>query len=485
MKRILFFLLLLAGSPAVAQTQQTQSGSLTLNEVIELALAQSAVARQTQTTRDQSYWQWRSYQADYKPQLGLQGVVPGFSRAVTPVVQPDGTTDFRAVRINNSNLALTASQNIGLTGGQVFIASEVQRFDDFNRSLKRYNNQPVAIGLTQPIGQFNSLRWARRIEPLRYQESQRLYAEERETIAQRITELYFDVLQQQVNAEVASQNVQANQELLRLGQERYQLGQLSQSDLLRLELNLLNARQAMAQGQLDAQNAAVSLQSYTGVRPQTLRLAVPAAAPRVAVPAEQALAEARQNRSVVLAFSRRLLEAERVVAQARGTTGFQATLSANLGYVNQAPNLWDTYAALQNQQQVQLTFALPLVDWGRQKAIVKTAELTRRQVQTDVAQEEATFVQTVQVQAGQLSTLGEQLALTTLADSLAQRRYAIAQATYKVGRISLTDLTIAVAEKDQARRAYILALRAAWVAHYRLRALTLYDFERQMPLAAK
>ncbi|GGG42268.1 membrane protein [Hymenobacter glacieicola] len=473
---------LLLTTPAGAQTLPS---ALTLNQVIELALSQSAAAQQTQTSRDKSYWEWRTYQANYKPQLGLQGTLPGFSRVITPVVQPDGTTDFRAVRINNSNLNLSVSQNIGLTGGQIFVASEVQRFDDFNGGLKRYNNQPVAVGLTQPLGLFNGLKWARRIEPLRYQESQRQYVEEREGIAQRITELYFDVLQEQVNAEVASQNVQANEELLRIGKERHQLGRLSQSDLLRLELNLLNARQAVAQGRLDAQNAAVNLQSYTGLRADALRLAVPPAAPRLAVPAEQALQQARENRSLVLAFRRRLLLAEREVALARGTTGFQATLAANLGYVNQAGNLWATYAALQNQQQVRLTFALPLVDWGKQKSIVKTAELTRRQVQTDVAQEEASFEQSVQVQATQLPTLGEQLDLATRADSLAQRRYDIAQATYKVGRISLTDLTIASAEKDQARRTYILALRAAWVAHYRLRALTLFDFERQLPLTAQ
>lgn len=487
MKPLICLLFLLPGwfqQPASAQAQPSAS-PLTLQQVINIALGQSAVAKQTLTTRDKSYWEWRTYQANYRPQLGLQGTLPGFSRAVTPVVQPDGTTDFRAVRINNSNLAMTVTQNIGLTGGQLFVASEVQRFDDFNGRLKRYNNQPVAIGLTQPIGMFNSLKWARQIEPLRYQESQRQYVEEREAIAQRITELYFDVLQQQVNAEVASQNVRANEELLRIGKERYQLGRLSQSDLLRLELNLLNARQAMAQGQLDAENAGVSLQSYTGLRAQEQRLSIPAAAPRLIVPAELALAQARQNRSVVLAFQRRLLQAEREVALARGTTGLQASLSANLGYVNQAGNLWDTYAALQNQQQVRLTFSLPLVDWGKQRSIVKTAELTRQQAQTDIAQEEATFEQNVQVQASQLSTLSQQLDLAARADSLAQQRYDIAQATYKVGRISLTDLTIASNEKDQARRAYILALRAAWVAHYRIRALTLYDFERQLPLAAQ
>ena len=40
----------------------------------------------------------------------------------------------------------------------------------------------------------------------------------------------------------------------------------------------------------------------------------------------------------------------------------------------------------------------------------------------------------------------------------------------------------ASAAKDGARRGYIFALRAGWVAFYRLRALTLYDFEKQAPI---
>ena len=483
MKSLLLLFLLL---PLLASAQP---GGLTLEAAIAEALGESAIAQQASTDRETAYWAWRGYQANYRPQLGLQGTVPNFSRVILPVVQPDGTTDFRAVRLNNSNLGLSLSQNLGLTGGQVFVGSEVQRFDDFNGNLKRYNNQPFTLGFVQPLGQFNGLRWARRIEPLRYQESQRQYVEARETIAQRVAELYFDMLLQQVTADVAGQNALATAEMLRLGQERLALGRLSQSDLLQLELNLLNARQAQAQATIETENAAVSLQAYTGrTAAETPRLTVPAAAPPAATPAAAsalpalALAQARQNRSTALAFQRRLLLAEREVALARGTTGFQATLTANLGYVNQAENLSNTYLNLQNQQQVRLAFALPLIDWGRQRAIVRTAQLTRDQEQRNVAQEQRTFEQIVVVQAGQMAALGQQLALAARADTLAQRRYAIAQATYAVGRISLTDLTIAQAAKDGARRGYMLALRAGWVAHFRLRALTLFDFERQMPL---
>lgn len=470
--------------PVAAQQLATQSGStLTLDQVIAQALDRSAVGQQATTNRETSYWAWRGYQANYRPQLGLAGTLPNFSRVILPVVQPDGTTSFQSVRINNSDLALTLSQNIGLTGGQVFVGSQVQRFDDFNGSLRRYNNQPFTMGLTQPLGQFNALRWARRIEPLRYQESQRQYVEERETIAQRVTELYFDVLLQQVNAEVARQNATATAELLRIGQERYKLGRLSQSDLLQLELNQLNARQAQTQAQLNAENATVDLQAYTGLT-DAPALAVPDPAPQPAVAPALALEQARQNRSATLTFRRRLLQAERDVAQARGTTGFRATLTANTGYVNQATTLGATYLNLQNQQQVALAFSMPLVDWGRQRSIIKTAELARDQAQHTVAQEERTFEQTVLTQANQFAALAQQLSLAGRADSIAQRRYDIARATYLLGRISLTDLSLASNAKDGAKRDYIFALRACWVAHFRLRALTLYDFERQAPIIA-
>ena len=460
--------------------------TLTLPALIDQTLATSATSLQAKAAREGGYWAYRAYQASYRPQLTLAGTVPNFSRVITPVVQPDGTTEFQSVRINNSLLGLALSQNIGATGAQVVVGSQVQRFDDFARNQKRYNNQPFTLGLTQPLGYFNALRWNRRIAPLLYQESQRQYLEDRETLAQRVTELYFDVLLQQVNAAVAGQNAQATAELLRVGREKYALGRLSQSDLLQLELNLLDAQQAQTQARLDAENATVSLRTYCNLPgTDTPTLAVPTAAPALAVVPAEALTQARQHRAATLAFARRQLQATRDVAYARGTTGFLATLTANLGYVNQAPYLLDSYTTLQNQQQVALAFSLPLVDWGKRRATIRTAELARDQTRAAVTQDERSFEQTVLTQAAQVPALAGQARLAARADTLAQRRYAITRATYEAGRLSLTDLTLASAAKDLARRSYIMALRAGWVAHFRLRGLTLFDFETQQALAAE
>lgn len=74
--------------------------------------------------------------------------------------------------------------------------------------------------------------------------------------------------------------------------------------------------------------------------------------------------------------------------------------------------------------------------------------------------------------------LRSQLSLTAQADSIASEKYQIAQDRYVLGNLSITDLSIAFTEKDQAKRDFIDALCNIWAAYYRLRWLTLYDFEK-------
>jgi outer membrane protein len=47
-----------------------------------------------------------------------------------------------------------------------------------------------------------------------------------------------------------------------------------------------------------------------------------------------------------------------------------------------------------------------------------------------------------------------------------------------LGNLSITDLSIAFQENDQAKRDYVAALRDFWGAYYQLRYLSLYDFEK-------
>jgi outer membrane protein TolC len=75
-----------------------------------------------------------------------------------------------------------------------------------------------------------------------------------------------------------------------------------------------------------------------------------------------------------------------------------------------------------------------------------------------------------------VSQASRQLALAAKADTVGEKRFEIAKNRYIIGKIGISDLFIAQSEKDAARAASIQALRGYWLAYYRLRRLTLYDF---------
>jgi outer membrane protein TolC len=195
------------------------------------------------------------------------------------------------------------------------------------------------------------------------------------------------------------------------------------------------------------------------------------------IDAEILLQEAYENRADALAFVRRKLEAEQTVAKAKGDNGFNATLSANLGYSNSGKRVQEVLQNPQNYQAIQIQFDVPILDWGRSESRIKTAKANQQLTQYTLEQDKINFQQEIYTQVTLFDMLKSQLGLTAQADSIAAEKYQIAQDRYVLGNLSITDLSIAFAEKDQAKRDFIAALRDYWSAYFQLRWLTLYDFE--------
>jgi outer membrane protein len=456
---------------------------LSLLEVVALAQRQSIAMRQAQTTLDIRSWEWKTFQSDLRPQLLLEGNLPDFIRAFQEVTQPNGAVEFQPVTINNSGLNLGLRQLLWATGGILFAGSTIQRFDDFERRRTLYSGQPISIGVSQPLFGFNLLRWSKKIEPLRYQESQRQFLFDRETIAREVASLFFDLLLAQVNLEMARANLANNDTILEIARERAALGKLSRNDLLQLQLAVLNARKDLAASMQDAEIALLRLRAYVGLRDDSaLTLEAPEEAPFISVDERRALEEAWANRPEAAGLARRTLEAEREVARARGETGVNAMLNAAFGLNNRANQPGDLFRQAQDQQVVQLQFQVPILDWGRAASRRQTAKANQELVAASVEQDRLNFEQEVRTQVRLFNMLREQFFLARQADRIAQERYQIAVERYLLGDLSITDLHLALQEKDRARRDFVFGMRAFWEAYYGLRALTLYDFEKEQKI---
>lgn len=456
---------------------------VTLSEVVEMARNQSISARQAATTKETKYWEYRTFLSNYKPQLTLNGNLPAFSRSFIEVRQPDGTIQFQPVRNNNSSLNLSLSQSIAATGGSIYATSQLQRFDDFDRKNTLYNGTPFAVGYMQPLLRFNSFKWDKKIEPLKFNESQQAYVESLEQISLQASGLFFDLLLAQVNLQIAETNLTNTDNILKVAKEKFELGKTSRNEILQLQLELLKTQKAVGVSKRDLEIASLNLKSFIGVQNEgKLVLNTPRPPVAMLLSTDKAIVEAFANRADAIGFSRRKLEAERAVSKAKGDNGLNATLTATMGFSNRGQTVPELYRKPQDQQTVQLQLDIPILDWGRSKSRTKTAEAQRQLTQYAVEQDQQNFRQEIYTQVSLFEMLRDQLALTVEADSIASEKYKIAQERYVLGNLSITDLSIAFTEKDQAKRDYIYALRDYWGAYYKLRQLTLYDFETNSKL---
>jgi outer membrane protein len=466
--------------------QQSDTMKLTLQQVVEMAKAKSIASKQATTVKETKYWEWRTFKSNYKPQLSLSGNLPGYSKTFREVLQPNGTIEFQPVRYNNAALSLALSQSIAKTGGTIFGTTQMQRFDDFDRRTISYNGVPYAIGYSQPLWRYNPLKWDQKVEPLKYNESKQYYIESLEQIAIKACDYFFDLLLAQVNYGIAETNLANTQNILRIANEKFDMGKISRNEILQLNLEQLKAQKAVGIARRDMEIATLNLRAYTGLQStDKMALSLPDTVIHMSVDTAKVVAEAYENRSDAIAFIRRIMEAKRNVARAKGDNGLNATLTARIGFSKSARSIGKIYESPINQQVFQLELDIPILDWGRSKSRTKTAEAIQQFTEYAVEQDKQNFTQEIYTQVTLFEMMKDQLLLTAKADSIASEKYQIAKERYVLGNLSITDLSIAFQENDQAKQDYVFALRDFWGAYYQLRYLSLYDFEKNQKIYYK
>ena len=470
------YLILALAFFAVSQSGYAQR-LLSLQDAVFIAKSQSVAAKRAETRRDFGYWNYRVYASSLGPQLNLEGTLPRFTRAYRGITQQDGSVEYRFQNQNLMDLELNIDQVIPLTGTQIFMGTSLSRSDDFNRDFIGYAGDPFSIGFIQPLFSFNRFKWDKKIEPLNLEESKREFVEELEQISSITSAFFFDLLTAQISLQIAEQNVASNDTIYKIAQGRYELGKIPENELLQLELSLMNSRQAVARAEVELETAQLILRSYLGLDPsENLELVTPNVIPAFSVDEKKALEMAWVNRSDAVSFKRRMLEAEMMVENTVKEGGLNVDIFGRLGFSNNGAVVTDIYTRPENQLVANVGFNIPLVDWGRQRALKKMADLNHQLTAYEVQTDTANFTQEIYTQVKSFDMLRGQVEIAAKADEISQKRYEISKNRYLIGKISITDLSLALTEKDRAKQDYLSALGAFWEAYYRLRSLTLYDF---------
>ncbi len=451
---------------------------LSLRNIVDLAISQSSSLKYAQNQHVSYYWRYRNFSKQFLPNLILNGTLPNYTQSTVPITQPDGSIEFKQVSNLTINSNLYLNQYIPLTGTQIYASTTFSRVQDYNKSNTLFSGSPFSIGFNQPIFAYNWMKWTKITEPMIYDESQKNFIQTIEGIAYNATSYFFNYLRIQTNFNLAKSSYDNSSDNLKIAQIKKKLGQISENDFSRIELSVLNAQKSMNSAKMDLKNADFTLKSYIGLdQKEKIELQMPLLITLFDIDPQKALKEAKENRSEQVYYQRRLISAESQLTQAKRSSGLNATLSGNYGLSNSAETFPGIYSQPLNQRMLQLSFSVPILDWGKAASSVKMAESNRDLVSFDVKQSFEDFDRGVIVQVEQFGLLKDQLKTAEEADKVAANGYIIALKKFQNGEITITDMNIASSERVTAKLDYINSLATYWLAYYRLRILTLYDFE--------
>lgn len=455
---------------------------LTLQQTIRHAQEQSPDAQSARHSFRSSYWNYRYYRANYLPNLTLTSN-PYLDRAINKVTLGDGSVKFVEQNLLASDLTLSLTQNVPWTGGTFFVETSAQRIDLFSDNSHSYQTSPVNIGYRQSLFGHNSLKWDRRIEPVRYREARKRYVETLELVAAAATQKFFALATAQSNYEIACTNYANADTLYIYARGRYDIGTISENEMLQLEINKLTEETNRMNARIEVDNAMQELRSYLGIQQDVeLKVRIEDFVPDLQIDLNEALMLAAQNSPDIENMQRRRLESESAVSQARANAGLKADIYLRFGLTQTADRWKSAWRNPMDQQYVSLSVSLPILDWGRGKGQVRVAKSNRDLVQTQVEQDKTDFDLNIRKLVKQFNLQAQRVHIAARTDTTAQRRADVARRLYLLGQSTILDLNASITEKDSARRNYVTALYDYWSLYYTLRSLTLYDFGQGRPL---
>ncbi|MDR0724929.1 MAG: TolC family protein [Prevotellaceae bacterium] len=465
-------------------SQETKPLRLTIEEAIDLARRQSSDVVAARHTFHAAYWNYRYFRANYLPAVSFSST-PNFNHQINVITMPDGTSQFvqQNQLIVDGNISM--SQNVSFTGGTVSLSTGINRLDLFGTvNSHTYRTNPVSISYQQSLNGYNSYKWERKVEPLRYEIAKKNYVVTLERVSSNVISLFFSLAMAQTNLDMARTNYQSADTLYAFAKGRYKIGRITESEMLQLEVKRLNEETNLLNAKVSLEDNMQTFRIYLGIK-DTIPIAVNinTVIPDLNIDPYKALNLAMENNPTILDMKRRELESESSVAYYKANTGFQADLYALFGLSKTSDELKAAYKDPINQQYAQVGIKVPILDWGRNKGRLKVAESSRRLTEIQLEQERIDFEQDVLRLVRQFNLQTNQIRVAEKTDYTANKRNDVAQRLYVLGRSTILELNSAITEKDAAKRNYINTLSNFWLYYYNIRRLTLYDFEKNMLLS--
>jgi len=352
-------------------------------------------------------------------------------------------------------------------------------YSEYNDTRTRGFSNNLTLNINQPLFTYNRTKLQIKELELAVENSQLNYAIQQLALERQVAQYFFLVYQQQqslVIAEEAYENMQKSYEIIR---NKVDAGLSAREELFQAELNLATSSSDVDNQRVSLQDAKDDFKLLIGMSLYDDIIVIPdISVDTIDVDITFAIEHGLQNRMELRQREIDIENSEFSLIQTKALNEFNGDLNLSIGLFGDNENIGDIYANPTDNQQVSLSFSIPLWDWGERKSRIKAAEASIESQKINYQEEENDIIINIRKVYRNLTNLENQIEIARQNVKNAQLTYELNLEKYENGDLTGMDLNIYQNQLSEKQLSLTNAIISYKLELLNLKIQTLYDFEK-------
>lgn len=476
---------------------------LTLEQSIAIALDKSYDAQRLEQSLLNSRMSLRAARLAFKSNGNLVlNSFPTFRQSERQTPLPGGAYAFDSEKFMDLQATLSINQPIPATDGVFSLVGVMQRFQQFG-TFQDVSIDPGGPALStrvdptdyapqlrlqyqQPLFTLNRLKTGVRRAELNLENTLQAYTRTQLDIIFNVTTNFYALYRAQRQIEIDRENVTQSENAYRIARLKEQAGLLPEVEVLRLEVDLANARNTLAASEANLKQTEDRFKLLIGMPIEaSVQVLADLDYTPVQVTIEHALAQALARRTELRSDEISIELNELNVKQVDTNSEIRGDLFLSYGIFNRRENFSDAFREFNSDRSVNFSLTVPLWDWGRNRAEVEAAQANLEMSRMARKNRIEAIKQEIRAAVRNLQSAQQRIEITRRSEELAQKSYRISLLRFENGDISSQELALEQNRYTQARSNYLNAVIDYKQALADLRRKTLWDYERNAPVQVR
>jgi outer membrane protein len=381
------------------------------------------------------------------------------------------------------------SQPLKLTDGRITLQNHLEyqdAYSDYTGTRSKGYNNNLFLKYTQPVFTYNRLKM--QLDQLRMalENSTLSYSIQRMFLERQVTQYFYTVYQRKMALDIARDEYANQKTGYDIIKSKVEGGLSAREELLQGELNLATSESNLQNKQLDLENAKDDFKQYIGMPLENdFDIEANVEFSQVMVDMDKAIENGLNTRMELRQREIDIKNGYHDLTVAKSTNEFAGSVDLSIGLFGEDPKLPNIYDKPTRSPQMQVSFNIPIWDWGERRSRIKAAEAGIRIDEINLESQRTNIELAIRQTFRNLQNLSTQMELARQNVKNAQLTYDINLERYKNGDLTSMDLGRYQNQLSEKKMNLANSLISYKIELLNMKIQSLWDFENNTSFVPK